>query len=208
MGPCWKIAFHKCANELWMIHWVLVSTTEHSKYQRHRLYDITFLSTLSRATEEEFALSHWCWGISAGFWGEITHLQSSDWIIYSSTVPHCACARQITRQNSLPPPNRCRRYRNHKFKCSCLAGWPWGMHICLSDPAINCHPGVSQAGWFISVCAIPRMDVKWVFCLPGLIGDPSRSVGEHSPAPWNYKFLPEPAGGIATAVLSCPQLMM
>ena len=28
------------------------------------------------------------------------------------------------------------------------------------DPAMNCHPDVSQAGWFIDVCAVPRMDVK------------------------------------------------
>ena len=28
------------------------------------------------------------------------------------------------------------------------------------DPAINCHPGVSQAGLFINVCAVSRMDVK------------------------------------------------
>ena len=28
------------------------------------------------------------------------------------------------------------------------------------DPAINCHPGVSQAGWFINVCTVHPMDVK------------------------------------------------
>ena len=27
-------------------------------------------------------------------------------------------------------------------------------------PAINSHPAVSQAGAFINVCAVPRMDVK------------------------------------------------
>ena len=28
------------------------------------------------------------------------------------------------------------------------------------DPAINCHPSVSQVGWFINGCAVPQMDVK------------------------------------------------
>ena len=46
------------------------------------------------------------------------------------------------------------------------------------DPAINCHLGVSQAGWFINVCAVPWMDVKlgitsadisyWMLMIPHL----------------------------------------
>ena len=44
----------------------------------------------------------------------------------------------------------------------------WGTHTPLKlsslglnpDPAINCHSGVSQAGWFISACAALEMDVK------------------------------------------------
>ena len=31
---------------------------------------------------------------------------------------------------------------------------------CHLKPAMNCHPGVSQAGLFINVCAIPWMVVK------------------------------------------------
>jgi len=38
---------------------------------------------------------------------------------------------------------------------------PLSSHLCLNfDPAINCHPSVSQARWFINGCAIPEMDVK------------------------------------------------
>ena len=39
------------------------------------------------------------------------------------------------------------------------------------DPAINCHPGVSRAGWSIDVCAVPRMDVKLGDRLPVLVGE-------------------------------------
>ena len=35
-------------------------------------------------------------------------------------------------------------------------------------PAIHCHPGVSQAGWFMNVCAVHRKDVK--------LGVPSASI--------------------------------
>ena len=31
---------------------------------------------------------------------------------------------------------------------------------CHPDSAMNCHPGVSQTGGFIHVCAVLRMDVK------------------------------------------------
>ena len=37
------------------------------------------------------------------------------------------------------------------------------------NPAINCHPGVSQAGWFISVCTVHRMDIKLASCLPEFV---------------------------------------
>ena len=51
------------------------------------------------------------------------------------------------------------------------AGWQDGLEVLtlfskLSSlglnpgPCINYHPGVSQAGSFINVCAVPRMDVK------------------------------------------------
>ena len=38
------------------------------------------------------------------------------------------------------------------------------------DTAINCHSGVSHAGSFIIVGAIPRMDGKRASCLPELVG--------------------------------------
>ena len=37
------------------------------------------------------------------------------------------------------------------------------------DPARNCHPGVSQEGWFINVRVIPRMDVKRASPLSALV---------------------------------------
>ena len=62
------------------------------------------------------------------------------------------------------------------------------------NPAINCHPGVSPAGWFINVCAIPWIYVElgvpssgiswWMLKIPRC---PLRRVGELSPAPW-YKL--------------------
>ena len=38
------------------------------------------------------------------------------------------------------------------------------------NPAINGHPGVSQAETFINVCAVPWMNVKRMSCLPELVG--------------------------------------
>ena len=65
------------------------------------------------------------------------------------------------------------------------------------DPVINCRPGVSQAGWFINVCAVLQMDVKldvpfagiswWMWNIPRF---PSWRVGELSPAPWNKFQIP------------------
>ena len=84
------------------------------------------------------------------------------------------------------------------------------------DPAINCHPGVSQTGWFINVSAVPRMDVEagvpsahiswWTVKIPWC---PLQRVGELSPTPWlNYEFLLEPAEGITSAAQPHPQPMM
>ena len=51
-------------------------------------------------------------------------------------------------------------------------GWQDGLEICTLDselsslgclnldPTINCHPGVSQVGGGINVCAVPQMAVK------------------------------------------------
>jgi len=47
------------------------------------------------------------------------------------------------------------------------------------DPAINCHPGVSQVGWFINVCAVPPM----VVCQHSLMDLHSAVVFLHSAAP-------------------------
>ena len=81
-----------------------------------------------------------------------------------------------------------------------LAGWPRCTVSTFAskmsrlglnpDPAINCHPSVSQAGPFINVCAVPRIDIKldvpsagiswWTLKIPLC---PSQREGELSPAP-------------------------
>ena len=95
------------------------------------------------------------------------------------------------------------------YQCGCLVGWQDGQEVrtltsklsrlgWTHDPALNCHPSVSQAGWYINTCAIPGMDIKlgvpsagiswWTLKIPWC---PSRKVGELSPAPWpNFKILP------------------
>ena len=56
-----------------------------------------------------------------------------------------------------------------------LTGWPEGTHTKLSslslnpDQAINCHPGVSQAGKFIDACAVSQMDDKLLYHLRALV---------------------------------------
>ena len=37
------------------------------------------------------------------------------------------------------------------------------------DPAINCHPGISQAGSFVNMCAVPWIDIKLASHLPALV---------------------------------------
>ena len=96
-----------------------------------------------------------------------------------------------------------------------LAGLPRGTHTRLKlsseglnpNPAINRHPGISQAGWLLNVCAIPPMDdklgvpstdINW--CTLRIPGRPPRRVGELSPASLtNSKFLPWPTEGTASA---------
>ena len=65
-------------------------------------------------------------------------------------------------------------------------GWQYGLEVrtlasnLLSlgpEPAINCHPGVSQAGWFINVSPFSWMDVKWVSHLPAFVGGSLRCHG-------------------------------
>ena len=46
------------------------------------------------------------------------------------------------------------------------------------DPAINCQPGVSQAGWFINMCVqYLRWTLNWTSRLPALVGGCWRSHG-------------------------------
>ena len=49
--------------------------------------------------------------------------------------------------------------RNAREVCT-LTFKPWSLGL-SSDPAVNCHPIVSQTGWFIiPVCTVLRMDVE------------------------------------------------
>jgi len=62
-------------------------------------------------------------------------------------------------------------YLFYNFIISIAQGSQDGLAVCTltyklsslglnRDPAINHHPGVSQAGRFISACAVPRIDIK------------------------------------------------
>ena len=65
---------------------------------------------------------------------------------------------------------------NHQI----MAGEPRGVHACSKlsrkgsnpDPPMDCHPGVSQAGWFINVCAVSLMDMKQTDISAGIPSPP------------------------------------
>ena len=110
------------------------------------------------------------------------------------------------------------------MNCHITAGQPRGTHARCKpsslglnpDPAINCHPGVSQAGWFINVCAVPRMDVKCVSRLPAFVGGCQRSHGVLHKEKASYhchngqipKSFPSQQRAIASTAQPCPQPMM
>ena len=48
-------------------------------------------------------------------------------------------------------------------------------------PAINCHSGVSQAGWLINVCVVPRMDIKLNWMSHCTIASRLSSSRQHQP---------------------------
>ena len=86
-------------------------------------------------------------------------------------------------------------------------GWHDSLDVCtrlwaVIEPGVESiqrqtYPGVLQAGWFINVCAVPRMGIKldvpsagmnwWTLKIPQCA---SRRVGKLTPTPWtNYKYL-------------------
>jgi len=96
-------------------------------------------------------------------WG---HLRSWEGKI-NWRIPMCKKCFQWLQSNESP---------HHSRIAESYARSKLSSHGLNPNPAINCHSSVSQAGWFISVCAVPQMDVKLGVTSFGISPLPSLSL--------------------------------